>query len=119
VLTEAIGSLALLGLLLGLTSLVLTRYARATDYFLNARRAQWAAEAHVERLRSGALPLRDATAVDENGVECTIQVTDAPAAWAPLRQVRVLAVVTGKHGRQARCELTTFVGEEARPEDGR
>ena len=109
VLLEACVSMMLIGLLLTAVSLVLTRYARATDYFLNYRRAQLAAEACVERMRAGVLEVEDMVFSDEAGINYDIEVGAAEGDWAPLRRVRVRTEATGKHDRKSRYELITFV----------
>ena len=115
VLLEACISIMLIGLLLTLVSLVLTHYARATDYFLNYRRAQLAAESCVERMRAGVLDVEDAVFVDDAGINYDIQVGAAEGDWAPLRRVRVRAEATGRHGRKSGYELTTFVAAPSAP----
>lgn len=117
-LLEACVSIMLVGLVLAVVSLLLTRYARATDYFLNHRRAQLAAESCVERMRAGALQVGDSVFVDDAGITCDIQVRDAEGDWAPLRRVHVRTEVTGKHGRRSRYELTTFVVQAPRGREG-
>lgn len=117
-LLEACVSIMLVSLILAVVSLMLTRYARATDYFLNHRRAQLAAESCVERMRAGVLQVADARFVDDAGIACDIQVSDAEGDWASLRRVRVKIEVTGKHGRRSRYELTTFVVQAPRGREG-
>lgn len=117
-LTEACVSIMLVGIVLAAVSLLLTQYARSTDYFLNYRRAQLAAESCVERLRAGVLQLEDATFTDAAGVNCRIRVSEAEGTWAPLRRVRVTTTVMGKHGRSARYEITTYVAGTALLEGG-
>ena len=51
-LTEAVVSLAIVGLVLTASSLLVAGYARSTDYLINCRRVQLAAEAAAERLRA-------------------------------------------------------------------
>ncbi len=109
VLLEACVSIMLIGIVLGMVSLHLTHYARATDYYLNYQRAQLAAESCVERMRAGVLEVTDAAFTDEAGVGYEIRVDGDIKAWEPLRLVRITAVVVGKHSRQARYELTAFV----------
>ena len=109
VLLEACISIMLIGLLLTLVSLVLTRYARATDYFLNYRRAQLAAESCVERMRAGTLEIEDAVFIDNAGINYDIEMSAAEGDWAPLRRVRIRAEATGRHGRKSGYELTAFV----------
>ena len=109
VLLEACVSIMLVGMILGMVSLLLIRYARSTDYFLNHRRAQLAAESCVERMRAGVLDVGDATFTDDAGVTCNVQVSAVEGEWAPLRRVRVTTGVMGKHSRWARYELTTYV----------
>ncbi len=111
-LVEACVALALAGMVLAMVSLLMTQYARSTDYFLNYRRVQLAAESQIERLRAGLLPLEDAAFTDDAGISYRISVTDADAAWAPLRHVRVTATVTAKHNRRVRYELSAYVGGE-------
>lgn len=113
VLLEACVSIILVGLVLGVVSLSLTRYARATDYFLNYRRAQLAAEACVERMRTGALELADAVFTDDAGLSCVIQVEKAEGDWTPLKRVRIKTEVTGRHGCKSGYELATFVSAPA------
>jgi hypothetical protein len=109
VLLEACVAIMLIGLLLTVVSLLLTRYARATDYLLNQRRAQLAAESCVERIRAGVLSLADADFVTEGEVRCSVRVADATREWSPLLRVSVKTEVTGKHGRQAKHELAAYV----------
>lgn len=109
VLLEACVSIMLVGMVLGMVSLLLTRYARSTDYFLNHRRAQLAAESCVERMRAGVLDVENATFTDDAGVTYDVQVDAMEGKWAPLRHVRVTTGVMGKHGRWARYQLATYV----------
>ena len=118
VLTEAIVSIMLVGLVLGVVSLLLARYARATDHFLNHRRAQLAAESCVERMRAGTLAVADVTFTDEAGVDCEIRVTAADETWAPLSQVHITTTVVGRHGRTARYTLATYVAAPEPPPGG-
>ena len=99
----------LVGMILGMVSLLLTRYASSTDYFLNHRRAQLAAESCVERMRAGVLDVENATFTDDAGVTHNVQVSAAEGKWAPLRHVRVTTGVMGKHSRWARYHLATYV----------
>lgn len=108
-LTEACVSLVLVGLVLSMVSLLLTQHARMTDYYLNYRRVQLAAESCVERMRAGAVPVADAQFTDETGVNFEIHVADAPEAWRPLSMVSTVATVTGKNGREARYQLQTYM----------
>ncbi|MHC4696769.1 MAG: hypothetical protein ACYTFA_08515 [Planctomycetota bacterium] len=118
ILTEAIVSIALVGLVLTMVSLLLTRYARSTDYFLNYRRAQLAAESCVERMRAGVLDVADATLTDEAGVSYEIRVTDAEGEWRPLKHVIVTASVVGKHSRTVRYRISTYLRHARVPKGG-
>jgi hypothetical protein len=118
ILTEACVSIMLVGLVLGMVSLLLTRYARSTDYFLNYRRAQLAAQSCVERLRAGAVEVTDATFTDDAGVTYQIQVSDAEGVWEPLKRVTVTAEVTGKHSRLARYQIVAGVAPTTVREGG-
>lgn len=115
-LTEACVALALVGLVLGVVSLLLTQHARATDYYLNYRRAQLAAESWVEQLRGGVLAVADTHFIDETGTAIEIRIAEATEAWKPLRRARVTASITGKHSRVARYSLTTYVAAANGPE---
>lgn len=118
-LTEAIVSLAIVGMVLAASSLLVTGYARSTDYLINCRRVQLATEAAAERLRATGtcrpasdnhrLPLRDDSFTDETGISYEVQVLSAEAPWEPLMLVRITATFAGKHGRVARHELRTYV----------
>ncbi len=108
-LTEACVSLVLVGLVLSMVSLLLTQHARMTDYYLNYRRVQLAAESCVERMRAGVIPVADAQFTDATGVNFEIHVADAPEAWRPLSRVSAVATVTGKNGAEARYQLQTYV----------
>ena len=118
ILTEACAAIMLVGLVLGMVSLLLTQYARATDYFLNYRRAQLAAESYVEQMRAGTLDVADASFTDEAGVTYEVRVTDADGDWRPLRQVHVIAGVIGKHSRIARYRISTYVQQLPAPQGG-
>ena len=109
ILTEACVSLALVGLVLGVASLLLTQHSRATEYFLNQRRAQLAAESCVEKMRLGVLEVMDMSFTDDAGITYEIRVTEADAAWQPLRRVNVLAIVGEKKGRTARYSLNAYL----------
>ena len=109
ILTEACVSLALIGLVLGVASLLLTQHARATEYFVNYRRAQLAAESCVERMRIGALEVVDGKFTDDTGILYEIRVTEADPAWQPLRRVHVLTIVGDKKVRPARYSLNTYL----------
>ncbi len=118
ILTEACVSIMLIGLVLAMVSLLLTRYARSTDYFLNYRRAQLAAESCVERMRAGVLDVADATLTDEADVIYEIRVTDGDGAWRPLKHVIVTASVVGKHSRSAHYRISTYLGSAPVPQGG-
>ena len=109
ILTEACVSLALVGLVLGVASLLLSQHARATEYFVNYRRAQLAAESCVERMRIGAIEAIDAEFTDQAGIIYEVRVTEADAAWQPLGRVSVLAIVGGDKGRTARYSLNAYL----------
>jgi len=109
ILTEAVVALALLGLVLAATSVVVTRYGRATDRFLNNRRVQLAAESQIEHLRAGTLPLSDTEFTDDAGITYGIRITHADKPWDPLRLACVTATFTGKHGKVSRCEISAYV----------
>ena len=126
--TEAVLSLALIGLVLTASSLLVTGYARSTDHLLNCRRVQLAAEAAAERLRvtgtcrpaldrrPALLPLCDDSFTDDAGISYRVQLLPAEAPWEPLTLVSITATVTGKHGRVARSELRTYIhGVQAEP----
>ena len=117
-LTEACVSIMLVGLVLTMVSLLLTRYAQATDYFLNYRRAQLAAESCVERMRAGLIESTDDTFTDEAGVTYEIRVAKADPAWQPLRCTSVTAGVVGKHSRRAHYQISTYLEPERPPEGG-
>ncbi len=108
-LTEACVSLVLVGMVLTAVSLMLTRYARAADYFLNYRRAQLAAESCVERMRAGLVEVADGAFVDEADVSDQIRVTEAEDSWRPLQRVEVTARIVGKHGRLAHYRVATHM----------
>ncbi len=108
-LTEACVSLVLVGMVLTAVSLMLTRYARAADYFVNYRRAQLAAESCVERMRAGFVDVADGAFVDEADVSYEIRVTEAEDSWRPLQRVEVTARVVGKHGRLAHYRISTHL----------
>ena len=108
-LAEACVALALVGVVLGVVSLMMARYGRAADYYLNYRRVQLAAESQMEMLRAGARPVEDADFTGDAGISYQIRVTDAEDAWKPLRHVSVTATVTAKHGREVRCEVEAHV----------
>ena len=76
VLAEAVVSTALLALLLTMVSLLMVGYQRATDSMLNIRRAQWAAEAQLERMRAGLDPVADRSFESMHGVVFDIGVSD-------------------------------------------
>lgn len=109
ILTEACVSLALVGLVLAMVSLLLTQHASATDYFLNYRRAQLAAESCVERMRVGVLETTNAEFRDEAGIAYEIRIEEADEAWKPLVHVRVTAEIAGRGGRTARYSIGTYV----------
>ena len=102
-------SIMLAGLVLAMVSLLLTRYARSTDYYINYRRVQLAAESCVERMRAGTLEIADATFSDEAMVNYEIGVSDASSAWQPLKHVTVTVGVVGKHNRPARYQIVTYL----------
>jgi len=108
-LTEACVGLALLGVLLGAVSLMLSRHARETDYFLNYRRVELAAESCVERMRAGVMPLADRTWTDDTGISYEIHTSTADPAWQPLTRVEVTARVSGKYGRVAHYHLSAYL----------
>jgi hypothetical protein len=109
ILTEAVASLALVGLTLAMVSVLLTQHARATDYFLNYRRAQLAAESCVERMRVGVLEATNAVFRDEAGVTCRIRIDEADDNWKPLVRVEVTTEIAGRGGRTARYSVATYL----------
>ena len=109
ILTEACVSLALVGLVLAMVSLLLTQHVRATDYFLNYRRAQLAAESCVDRIRVGVLEAADAEFRDEAGIAYEIRIEEADEEWKPLLRVRVTADIVGRNRRPVRYSVSTYV----------
>lgn len=118
VLLEACVALMLVGMVLAAVSMLIASYARSTDYFLNYRRAQLAAESYVERIRAGAVQPEDAEFTDEANVTLRIRIAPAEGAWAPLRRVEVEARIVGKHSRVAAYRLATYVAAADSPEGG-
>ena len=118
ILTEACVSIMLVGLVLTMVSLMLTQHARSTDYFLNYRRAQLAAESCVERMRAGVIEVADAAFIDEAGVAYEIRVADANGPWEPLQRVSATASIVGSHGRIARYQLNTYLPPARSPAGG-
>jgi len=118
ILAEACASIMLVGLVLTMVSLLLTEHARSTDYFLNYRRAQLAAESCVERMRSGVLEVADAAFIDEAGVAYEIRVADANGPWKPLQRVSAMASIVGSHGRIVRYQLNTYLPPVRSPAGG-
>ena len=116
-LTEACVSIMLVGLVLTMVSLLLTRYSQATDYFLNYRRAQLAAESCIERMRAGLIDITDDTFTDEAGITYEVRVAETDLAWQPLQRISVTARVTGRYGRWAHYQISTYVVSE-RPRKG-
>ncbi len=114
---EVCVSLALVGLILVMVSLLVTRYSRATDYYMNYRRVQLGVESQVERMRAGLLSVHTGPFTDKSGISYEFHVEDAPSQWAPLKSVVVIGRVTGKHSRQIRFELRTFVGVQTSDEE--
>lgn len=108
-LTETCVGLALVGLILGVASLLLTQHARANDYFLNMRRAQLAAESCLERMRVGALLAVDAEYKDDAGIAYEIRVTDLEPQWRPLRHVRVTVSIEGRSAGTARYTVAAYL----------
>lgn len=109
ILVEACTAITLVGLVLSMVSLLVTRHARAMDFLVNERRAQLAAVSYVERMRAGLVAIADAKISEETGITCDVHVTEAEKPWQPLVQVTVTASVVGKHGRIASYRLATFV----------
>jgi Tfp pilus assembly protein PilX len=109
ILTEACVSMVLIGLVLGVASLLLTQHARATQYFLDYRRAQLAAESCVERLRTGVLEMVESNFTDEAGIAYEIRVMDANSVWRPLRRVIVSAAVNEHKTRPARYAIHSYL----------
>ncbi|UCF34445.1 MAG: hypothetical protein JSV78_03910 [Phycisphaerales bacterium] len=109
VLVEAIVGVALIGMVLAATSYLTAQFGRSTDLLLNQSRVLLAAESQIERLRAGALPIDDASFVDETGVAYRIRVSEATDEWAPLRLVEVTASFEGKYGRTASSTVRAYV----------
>ncbi|RJP35772.1 MAG: hypothetical protein C4547_08970 [Phycisphaerales bacterium] len=108
-LAEACVALTLIGMILGLASVLLIRYSRAADYYLNYRRVQLGVESQIERLRAGALSVADAPFEDEGGITYTVTVLDAPASWQPLTQVNVTGEYTARHGRVIQAQASAMI----------
>lgn len=117
-LTEACVSLVLVGMVLAAMSLLLTRHARATDYFLNYRRSQLAAESCVERMRAGTMAVADAAFTDDAGVSYEIRTSTADQAWQPLTRIDVTARIVGKHGRVAHYRIKAYMPPSRSAEGG-
>ncbi len=109
VLTETCASLALVGLILGVVSLLLSQHGRASDHFLVYRRVQLAAESCVEQMRAGALDSASTNFVDENGVAFDIHVVQPDDQWQPLLFVTVTASSTDRGGRTVKYALNAYV----------
>ena len=109
VLVEAIVGVALIGMVLAATSYLTAQFGQSTDLLLNQSRVLLAAESQIERLRAGALPIDDASFVDETGVAYRIRVSEATDEWAPLRLVEVTASFEGKYGRTASSTVRAYV----------
>lgn len=109
ILTEACVSLALVGLVLAVVSLLLVQHARTTDFFLNYRRVQLAAESCVERMRAKVLDIANADFTDEASVKYEIRVAEADEPWRPLVCVHVTASIVGHSGHATRYSLSTYL----------
>jgi hypothetical protein len=109
ILTEACVSIALVGLVLGVASVLLTQHARATEYFVDYRRAQLAVESCVDQMRIGAIGMVDSNFTDDAGITYEIRVSDGEEAWQPLRRVTVLAVVDKHKAHPARYSLNSYL----------
>jgi len=109
ILTETCVSLALMGMVLAAVSLLIVRHAAATDYLVNYRRAQLAAESTANILRCGALEAVDADFMNSEEIRITVQRTMGDPAWEPLQCVRITATVTGRHRQVARYSIQTYV----------
>ena len=109
VLTEACVSLALVGMVLGMASLMLSQHGRATEYFLNYRRAQLAAASWVERMRIASFDFVDTGFCDLEGLQYQVRVEEAPDDWKPLRLVDVRVLVEGRRARSAQYSLRTYL----------
>jgi len=106
---EASVAIVLMGVLLAMVSRFSAGYNRATDYYLNYRRVELAAESQVERMRAFLLPVKTTTFTDEAGISYQIEIEDAPAQWAPLKRVTVTAQAIGKNSRRIRFKIHAFV----------
>jgi len=102
-------ALVLIGLLLAAVSMIMVRHARASDYFLNYRRAQLAATSLIERMRAGLAEVSDESFADGAGVSYVVRVTEPAQAWRPLQRVEVTARVVGKHSRIAQYRVATYM----------
>ena len=118
VLLEATVSIMLIGIVLGAVSLLMVRYSRSVDYFLNYRRVQMAAESCIERMRAGELPIAPVIINDPGGVQCEITVDQGADLWKGLQRVGVTARVTGKHGRISSFRLVTYVSPQVTGQGG-
>lgn len=118
VLVEAGAALGLVGLLLGIASLLLAEHARTMDYFLDYRRAQLAAESCLERMRVGDIRIADSDFTDATGVDYQIRVGKNDALWEPLLQVQVRAVVGAHKVRPAQYAVSAFLDPGQRSPGG-
>jgi type II secretory pathway pseudopilin PulG len=109
VLTEAVVSIALLAVLMTMVSLLMVGYQRAADAMLNTRRAQWAAETQLERIRAGLDPVANRSFDSMDGVSFNVGVSDGEGDWRGLRRVAVTASVTGKHGHIVKHTIRAYL----------
>ena len=118
ILTEACVALALIGLVLGAAALLLIQHSRATEHFINRRRAQLAAESCIERMRAGEMKAVDADFTDENNIAYEVRVIEAESEWKPLSRVSVAATITSGKGRVARYTISAYVDDRRASGEG-
>jgi hypothetical protein len=117
-LLDALGSLALVALLLAAFAAATTQLTQAARDADSRRMLTLAAEAELNRLRVGAES--PATAPDESGSGTGITLettrTRGTGAWAGFTLVRVVAHQSASHGRMIRVELAAYLpAREAAP----
>lgn len=119
-LVELIVGTAILGLLMLAVSRLVSDYQNATRTQLLRARLSNVAQARLEEIRAGVLPLKNAVREEDNDTRVEIVVRDAEGDWAPLKLVEVTASAPLQHDRELRMSVRAYVAppqarEEARP----
>ncbi|MCC7291819.1 MAG: type II secretion system protein [Phycisphaerales bacterium] len=108
-LVELIVGTAILGLLMLAVSRLVSDYQSAVRSQLLRARLNNVAQARLEEIRAGVIPLENAVRSEDDDTSVEIVVRDAEGDWAPLKFVEVTASAPLRHDRVLRAAVRAYV----------